>query len=180
MYQINNEKFGQFLSELRKEKSMTQKELADKLFVSDKTVSKWERGNSMPNVTLLIPIADVLGITVTELLQGEKAGEDQSLYVDETENPAANSLDRSLRGSLRQRKKLWISAFLASVGIVIAETILMLTSGITAAQMGDSLYVSFVMLLFAGGLCIFVKEGLNEKVTSTPFNPHVSSIPRKN
>ena len=49
---------------------MTQKELADKLFVLDKTVSKWERGNSIPNVTLLIPIADVLGITVTKLLQG--------------------------------------------------------------------------------------------------------------
>ena len=67
MYQIDNERFGQFLSDLRKEKSMTQKELADKLFVSDKTVSKWEQGNSMPNVTLLIPIADVLGITVTAL-----------------------------------------------------------------------------------------------------------------
>ena len=48
MYQINNEKFGQFLAEVRKEKQMTQKDLADKLFVSDKTVSKWERGNSMP------------------------------------------------------------------------------------------------------------------------------------
>lgn len=46
MYQIDNEKFGQFLSDLRKEKSMTQKELADRLFVSDKTVSKWERGVS--------------------------------------------------------------------------------------------------------------------------------------
>lgn len=47
MYQIDNEKFGQFLSDLRKEKSMTQKELADRLFVSDKTVSKWERGGSL-------------------------------------------------------------------------------------------------------------------------------------
>ena len=53
MYQINNEKFGHFLAEVRKEKQMTQKDLADKLFVSDKTVSKWERGNSMPNVTLM-------------------------------------------------------------------------------------------------------------------------------
>ena len=44
MYQINNEKFGHFLAEVRKEKQMTQKDLADKLFVSDKTVSKWERG----------------------------------------------------------------------------------------------------------------------------------------
>lgn len=46
MYQINNEKFGQFLAEVRKEKQMTQKDLADKLFLSDKTVSKWERGVS--------------------------------------------------------------------------------------------------------------------------------------
>lgn len=46
MYQINNEKFGKFLTEIRKEKQMTQKELADNLFVSDKTVSKWECGVS--------------------------------------------------------------------------------------------------------------------------------------
>lgn len=68
MYQVDNKKFGKFLSEMRKEKNMTQKELAGKLFVSDKTVSKWECGNSMPNVVLLIPIADTLGVTVTELL----------------------------------------------------------------------------------------------------------------
>lgn len=46
MYQIDNEKFGKFLSDMRKEKQMTQRELAEKLFVSDKTVSKWERGVS--------------------------------------------------------------------------------------------------------------------------------------
>lgn len=46
MYSIDNEKFGKFLTEIRKEKAMTQKELAEKLFVSDKTVSKWERGLS--------------------------------------------------------------------------------------------------------------------------------------
>ena len=46
MYQLDNEKFGKFICELRKEKSLTQKELAEKLFVSDKTVSKWERGVS--------------------------------------------------------------------------------------------------------------------------------------
>ena len=55
MYQISNEKFGLFVTELRKEKNLTQKDLAEKLYVSDKTVSKWERGLSMPNVVLLIP-----------------------------------------------------------------------------------------------------------------------------
>ncbi len=53
-------------------KNLTQKDLAEKLYVSDKTVSKWERGLSMPNVVLLIPIADILDVTVTELLRGEK------------------------------------------------------------------------------------------------------------
>ena len=105
MYQINNEKFGQFLAEVRKEKQMTQKDLADKLFVSDKTVSKWERGNSMPNVTLLIPIADILGITVTELLQGEKLKENKTLNSDVVETLVVNSLDLSLRDTIHQRKK---------------------------------------------------------------------------
>ena len=53
MKQIDNEKFGKFITELRKEKNLTQNELADQLFVSDKTVSKWERGASFPNVVLL-------------------------------------------------------------------------------------------------------------------------------
>ena len=159
MYQINNEKFGKFLSEMRKEKSMTQKELADKLFVSDKTVSKWERGNSMPNVTLLMPIVDVLGITVTELLKGEKISENNSLNTDEVEKLVINSLDLSVRDTIRQRKKNWIYAFLISIGVVIAQAILMTVSGITIEQMRDSIYISFLMLIFAV-CCIFVKEVL--------------------
>ena len=141
MYQINNEKFGHFLAEVRKEKQMTQKDLADKLFVSDKTVSKWERGNSMPNVTLLIPIADVLGITVTELLQGEKLKENKTLNSDVVETLVVNSLDLSLRDTIRQRKKNWIFAFLISIGVVVIEAILLTVSGISIEQMGDSLYI---------------------------------------
>ena len=49
MDQISNEKFGLFVTELRKKKNLTQKDLAEKLYVSDKTVSKWERGLSMPS-----------------------------------------------------------------------------------------------------------------------------------
>ena len=158
MYQINNEKFGKFLTEIRKEKQMTQKELADKLFVSDKTVSKWECGNSMPNVALLIPIADVLEITVTELLRGEKLKEKKTLKNDEVETLVVNSLDLSLRDAIRHRKKNWIFAFLISSSIVIAEAILLTVSGISIKQMGDSLYVSLLMLFFAIWFCFFAKE----------------------
>lgn len=69
MYDMDKEKFGAFVTQLRKEQGMTQKELAKKVYVSDKAVSKWERGLSMPDITLLIPLSQTLGITVMELLE---------------------------------------------------------------------------------------------------------------
>ena len=71
-FEIDKERFGAFLARLRKEKGMTQKELAERLFVSDKAVSKWERALSLPDVALLIPLADCLGVSVAELLRGER------------------------------------------------------------------------------------------------------------
>ncbi len=68
MYELDKAAFGQFLAALRKEQGLTQKQLAAKLFVSDKAVSKWERGLSIPDTALLIPLAEALGVTVTELL----------------------------------------------------------------------------------------------------------------
>jgi len=69
---MNNEKMGQFISELRKSQQMTQKELANQLNVSDKAVSKWERGLSNPDISLLSPLSEILGVTITELLNGER------------------------------------------------------------------------------------------------------------
>ena len=69
MYEIDKVKFGEFISELRKEKGITQKELAGRLYISDKAVSKWETGHSVPDITLLTPLAEQLGVTVTELLE---------------------------------------------------------------------------------------------------------------
>ena len=69
MFEIDKKEFGCFLAELRKEKGFTQKELAEKLFVSDKAVSKWETGGSIPDVALLMPLSKLLGVTVPELLE---------------------------------------------------------------------------------------------------------------
>ena len=62
---------GRFIADMRKRKNMTQRELADILLISDKTVSKWESGKGLPEVSLMRPLADALGVTVDELLAGE-------------------------------------------------------------------------------------------------------------
>lgn len=66
-------KMSQFISELRKEKKLTQKELAEQLGVTDKAVSKWERGLGCPDISLLSKLSRILGVTTSELLNGEKA-----------------------------------------------------------------------------------------------------------
>ena len=71
-YEIDREAFGAFVAAQRKEKGYTQKELADRLFVSDKAVSKWERGLSLPDISILVPLSEALGVTVMELLQGRR------------------------------------------------------------------------------------------------------------
>jgi transcriptional regulator with XRE-family HTH domain len=73
---MNNEnllKMAQFIAQLRKEKNLTQKDLAEQLGITDKAVSKWERGLSCPDISLLSNLSHVLGVTAGELLNGEKA-----------------------------------------------------------------------------------------------------------
>lgn len=73
---MNENKTGTFISALRKEKELTQAQLAEKLNVTDKAISRWETGKGMPDSSLLIPLANILDITVNELLTGEKIPEE--------------------------------------------------------------------------------------------------------
>ena len=65
-------KIGNFISEMRKEQKLTQRQLADELSISDKTISKWECGKGLPEVSLMMPLCQILGISVNELLNGER------------------------------------------------------------------------------------------------------------
>ena len=69
---MEKKQMGDFIAKLRKEKGWTQKELAEKLFISDKAVSKWERNLSYPDISLLDPLSEILEVSVSELLNGER------------------------------------------------------------------------------------------------------------
>ena len=65
-------KIGKFIAECRKNKNITQRELAEKLLITDRAVSKWERGLSLPDAGIMLELCNILDITVNELLNGEK------------------------------------------------------------------------------------------------------------
>ena len=68
---MNQEKIGKFISKLRKEKNMTQQELADKINVTDRAVSHWENGRSIPDISLFKPLCEIFNISINELISGE-------------------------------------------------------------------------------------------------------------
>ena len=71
--QMDNRKTGDFISLIRKERGLTQKELAEKIGVTDKAVSRWETGRGFPDISVLKPLSEALGVSVTELINGETA-----------------------------------------------------------------------------------------------------------
>ena len=121
MYELDKAAFGRFLAQLRREKGMTQKELAATLYVSDKAVSKWERGLSVPDISLLVPLAEQLNVTVAELLQGRRVEEEQRFTREETEDLIRKALTFSAeppeRRQARTRKYLPVYVICCVLGL---------------------------------------------------------------
>ena len=69
---MDSKKFGEFIATIRKEKGWTQAELAEKISVTDKAVSRWERGLGFPDINTIKPLADVLEVSVLEIMQSER------------------------------------------------------------------------------------------------------------
>lgn len=112
---------GRFIAELRKQKGFTQKELAEKLMVTDKAISRWETGKGLPDTSLLKPLGDVLGVSITELLSGKRIEE-----VDMKEQ-ADNIILESLNYSKRMLASV-ISVIIFIIGIAFIISPLFLVS----------------------------------------------------
>lgn len=115
-------KTGQFIAQIRKEKEMTQRQLAEELFISDKTVSKWETGKGMPEVSLMLPLCEVLGITVNELLCGERLSEEN--YKERAEENIVNLISEKQNNIRRMLSAFTIfCATGLAVGLIVAVII---------------------------------------------------------
>ena len=103
---MDNERFGTFIAQLRKERCLTQKELADKLNVTDKAVSKWETGKGFPDVKLLEPLAQALGVSLVELMQGRRQEAD-TLTVAEAGAVVSQAMGQLERSTARRYLRLF-------------------------------------------------------------------------
>ena len=114
---------GKFISVLRKANGMTQRELGDKLFVSDKTVSRWERDECTPELSLIPSIAEIFGITTDELLRGERSNSDRETTSDNGTSRQKAKSDKQFKLMLHSRKKRFTNLSFISIGLCLVGLI---------------------------------------------------------
>ena len=114
---------GKFISALRKANGMTQKELGEKLFVSDKTVSRWECVEGTPELSLIPSIAEIFGITTDELLRGERNNPDREVASEDATTKQKAKSDKQFKLMLHSRKKKFTNLSFISIGLIIVGLI---------------------------------------------------------
>ena len=112
-------KIGKFLSDERKAKGYTQKQLSELLGISDKTISKWECGNGFPEASLLLPLCNELEITVNELLTGERIS--QQNYKKKAEENMVNMI----REKEENKQKILLTTMIGAISTITFVTLLL-------------------------------------------------------
>ncbi len=138
---MNQIKIGRFIADCRKNKNLTQKQLADKLNITDRAVSKWETGRGIPDSSVMLELCDILGITVNDLLSGEMVNAER--YSDKSEE----NLFRLQRQNENYSKQFLFLEIL----IGITGTASALTLWLVASFSKLHIAVKAIMMLVAAG-----------------------------
>lgn len=152
---MDQAKIGKFIAALRTENSMTQKELAQRLGVSDKTISKWENGRGLPEISIMISLCEALDISINELLSGERL--DTSAYRDKAEE---NIVTLMKKGS---RKKLIIHIAISAVLFLVIFLLFPLAAENIVSMMSILIAIFWNILLIVGNLVAGITYGIMKK-----------------
>ena len=163
MQTIDKQQFGAFVARLRKEKGWTQKELAERLCISDKAVSKWETGASIPDTAMLLPLSEVLGVTVTELLLCRCQDPAQTMEQEDVEQVVQTAVlygkDHPRRAW--QEKGPWRLIYL--LALLVEAVTVFFCRHLPSRWMGDEIWVMLVLSsVFGAYFCLYARLQLPE------------------
>ncbi len=144
-------KIGVFLKDLRKEKSLTQEQLAEKLNVSGRTVSRWETGITMPDISTLVEIADFYDISISEIIEGERKSENMNQDTKET----AIQMAQYSHNEVKIKTKRVISILMTAFGIFVIISALAI---IPSDSSWGSIYSILGGILFLVGVYLMLTE----------------------
>ena len=155
---MNQEKIGRFIAELRKEKNMTQQELADKLNITDRAISHWENGRSMPDAGVILELCKILSINVNELLSAKKIKEDKY-------NERAEECLLEMRREIETQNKriITLNKIIINLAIIIFVVIGLAATFIEMSMLIRNIIfaVDIVMLILVGFFTLNILQKLD-------------------
>lgn len=180
MFEIDRIKFGAFVTELRKGKGLTQKELAEKLMISDKAISKWETGNSIPDVTILVPLAEELDVSVTELLECRRMEYTENMDTAQTDVLLKKVIELS-EEERQQKKKKNKKVYFLLVLIALVELYMVFVlckNGILSGveNLMPIMIISPLSIGFGAYFWLMIKEKLPRYYDENKINVYVDGI----
>lgn len=178
---MEQEKIGQFIAELRKEKGLTQKKLAEQLHITDKAISKWECGNSLPDHAVMLRLCEILGISVNELLSGERLSSMD--YNRKAEKNIMTLMEENSKNQ-KKNKRQWITQMMVVLCLVVyflwfinhstkhsTENILEIGYFIDFAALHADILLTLIMLILA--------KKLNPFLNLFRYNVHTCDAPEE-
>ena len=140
-------KIGRFLRALRKETALTQEQLAERLGVTSRSVSRWETGSNLPDLDLLIELADLYGVELREILDGERVREQMNKEIEETARKVADYSGMEKEKLTRRIHWLFLAAVACFILYMVLDIYGLTGSGVTEKLADASLGVVFGMLM---------------------------------
>lgn len=167
-------KIGAFLKELRREKGITQEQLADELGVSGRTISRWETGSNMPDISLLVEIAEFFDVSIPEIIKGERKSENMREEVKEVAETMSDYANAEKARLLKSMRNISINGFIALlIYLVLGETGAYDRNMLFRCIYGISEALIYVTVL----MFPMYTTGLLSKIRIRSTNPKFSSIP---
>ena len=130
-------KIGRFIADCRKQKNLTQIQLAEKLGITDKAISKWERGIAMPDTSIMLELCEILGISVNELLNGEK------INMENNDNKKEELLLEMAKELERKNKTIWTNMWII---MIVSMTALLAAMFIAAFFVPEGVWQLVIIL----------------------------------
>lgn len=149
---MNQIQIGKFISAKRKEQGLTQMQLAEKLGITDRAVSKWETGKSLPDASIMLELCSILKITVNDLLCGEVVS--MKNYNEQTEK---NLIEMIRQKEEADKRLLWLEIFIGVISTVFLFTMILIAALIEMQDWTRILLIVFGFAVFLTGILIAVR-----------------------
>ena len=150
---MNQQKTGELLKRLRKEKGLTQEQLAERFYVSSRTVSRWETGSNMPDVAILIELADFYDVDIREIIDGERKSEIMDKEKKETLLKVA---EYAAKEHQKAQIRVLVTALIVCVTLIVCTLLFMPRAGLLYGIVDESLCSNLIFVLYFLALMLLI------------------------